>query len=151
MCLVIRDKNNHESKIAKEDIVCYKFMRKGLRTFLLFGSRSYISPMYPKNWKLNALQTSRLSSSRVEDMLWGDDDSDIVYIEDGLHSFKEIEDVEDYISNMKVNQRNKYTICRAIIPEGSEYYEGELRIDGKNCVQYASNQLILTDAGVDNV
>ncbi len=150
MCLIIKDKNNFKPKIAEEDIVCYKFMQKGSKSFLFFGDRSYLSPVYPEKWKLNELHTSRLYCSYEDDLSWGVVSYNVV-VSHGLHTFKDFNGVVNYMKFMLPEMRSKYTICKAIIPKGSLYYEGVSQESVIPYIQYASNQLILTSAGVDYV
>ena len=143
MCLMIRDKSKFEPQVAKENIVCYKLMRKGLKSFLLFGQRSYFSPIYTKKWKLNELHTSRLFSSMEDDLSWGIEPETVI-ITDGLHSCQTLEGARNFLS--VTTSPSKYTICRGIIPEGALYYEAGA-LGGP---EFTSNKLILTDAGLEN-
>lgn len=117
MCLHLT-KENKDSFIAEEDIVCYK------RMFIQGGK--LISPFRQHEYTLNKLEESSLS--RTEDVKFFRDY--YATVQEGLHSFVNLPSAHPCI-----------IIAKCIIPKGAEVYKG-LFGDHES---YASNQLIITE------
>lgn len=111
MCLVL-DKNNFISNVAADDIVCYKHL-----LISVFENR-YHTPYYKFEVVLNKVYSSVISKKEYLD--------DEMIIEEGLHSFKTINDCEEDMFACFSNSTNeKRVIAKCIIPKGSTYYEGK--------------------------
>ena len=113
MCLYC--KNN--KRIAEKDILCYKVLA-------MTETGDYISPYKDFPYELGKL---------VQSSLIYDDESKHVDI--GLHTYKCLFDAKA----LAVIRRN-YFVFEAVIPKGSQYFEGEDLSRGKS---YASDKLII--------
>jgi hypothetical protein len=128
MCLKVKD--NVYIEIAKEDILCYKFVKRG------FLNLFWYSPLYEKkarrkyNKVLKAVDHLKLE---CEDPGFRSSD---FFIGQGYHAFlTEKAAMGDYIGGKILN-----TMCdlrQVIIPKGSEYCLGEFGT-------IVSNQIIVT-------
>ena len=110
MCLSLT-KNQTTPIIAKDDVVCYKH--------LLVKDGHYFTPYYKTEINFN-----KVFSSIIEMM----NDGEAPYthnIEEGLHSFANIEDCEqDLFSCFGSDGIEFRVIAKCIIPKGSTYYSG---------------------------
>jgi hypothetical protein len=129
MCLYTKQ---WESKIAEEDITCYKALTKDLK-----------SPCFGQQYKLDKLIKSKLVRNPDDYIALND-----TIINEGLHTYKDKCDAIDTVHfrwfcvnnwTNEVHEVYAPVVVECIIPKGSEYYIGE---DRERCKQYASNQLI---------
>lgn len=134
MCL--RVENEATVKIAQEDIVCYKVMRKSILGLL--------SPYKQERYNLKELKKAVIGKLELFPIFsfYGHDPLQFKAIEEGLHSFMELEEAVAFMGG-----GDFYVICSATIPKGSEYYEGRFDIvrtlKNNSYKSYVSNQLIL--------
>ncbi len=107
MCLYTTEQ---KPKIAKEDIVVYKAMKKFL--FL-------ISPFYPSIWILNKIKRRKMKSLPIA---YSTCNTLYYEISNGLHAYLFYKTARNYLACY---------IYEAIIPKGSEYY---ISYDGETIV-----------------
>jgi hypothetical protein len=101
MCLDI--KKGSRLKTAKEDIVCYKMIRKCNETYYTWYKRALVV--------LGETYVSCLVRKKSPENV----------VEDGIHSFKNLIDLKNFVHWMLFGN---YYIVECIIPKGSKYYEG---------------------------
>lgn len=120
MCLTIDQRAKLE--ITDKDIVCYKIIQKPSRY------RNYRTFFRNMTIKLGETYTSSI----VRSFDWQGLDC----IENGLHSFAEMQDIfKDFPRDTPFD--NRTYIVKCTIPKGSYYYKGEFR----NISSYASDKL----------
>ena len=128
MCLRVKD--NAYIEIAKEDILCYKFVKRG------FLNLFWHSPLYEKKARRNYKKVLKaVDHLKLECGDPGSRSSDF-FIGPGYHAFLTEKDaMSNYIGGKILS-----TICdlrQVIIPKGSEYCLGEFGT-------IVSNQIIVT-------
>lgn len=116
MCWETRLKEFQIKRTAVNDIQVYKILKE--RRTWIFNRIKYVSPYYNFKYKLNKTYKSRLElDSQTRD--------DVLIIENGLHSFTNLQHAEYY----RVAGRPPFVtwvIFKAIIPKGSTYYRNEI-------------------------
>ena len=159
MCLII-DEQNAKMKIANEDIVCYKLVKKVEREYnpihwaekLRFSKRTpltyyktvFMSPYYNEIYEPNTVKVNktRIQKRKHDHKIWR--------IGGGvLHTFKDIESAKKYyvdsgIFMESIDEAVQYLILKCFIPKGTKYYDGKM-----DCYEtyysYASKSLKITD------
>ena len=132
MCLYLK---SSKVRIAKEDIICYKFLVKEVG--------SYFTP-----YQSSLIEVGKLIEDTESLMIEKTSKRDFNFILYGgmFHTFKDIEaarkDVRWFANNM--SRVNEYVIFKCIIPKGTEYYEGTF--EAYKC--YASKKLIISEVVV---
>lgn len=121
MCLDLNE-NQLETKVAKTDIKCYKFLYQG---------DDLITPYMMHTVEMGSTYITELDEPNVG--LVGNS------VERGLHSFTTLHGLIGYVRNRVRRKRSGYTmlLVECIIPKGSEYYEGNFN----NTKSYASDTL----------
>ena len=165
MCLII-DEQNVKMKIANEDIVCYKLLKKveqecinpihwfeklqfSKRTPLTYHKTFFVSPYYneiyePNTVKVNKTRIQKIKVKQHEHCTKG-------WLIGGgvLHTFKDVKSAKKYyedsgIAFLNSNDAIQYLILKCIIPKGTKYYDGKM-----DCYEtyysYASKSLKITD------
>ena len=121
MCLT--NLTTKKAKTAKEDIVCYKTLLRGMKS-------PYEGYLYTQG-------------NTVRSELHVEDTGEINY---GLHSFVSKRGAEDEI--LSWNEYNTPNVYRCIIPQGAKYFEGVCDYNPhseKPRKSYASNELIVLE------
>ncbi len=148
MCLEIR--KDQKKMIAKEDIPCVK---------VLYVGETLMSPYKHTPYELGEEKTAVIANVEVVERLgvgeWcktfdGVISSEFIgefevyrfnsyYISEGLHSCSDMKGANDIIESLKMYYFS-VKVFHAIIPKGSEYYEGKFAGYGS----YVSSKLIIT-------
>lgn len=163
MCLII-DEQNAKLKIANEDIVCYKLVKKveqeyinllhwiekfSKRTPLTYHKTFFVSPYYNEIYEPNTVKVNktRIQKRKVKQH---EHDPKVWRIGGGvLHTFKDVKSAKKYYEDSGIAFRNsndaiQYLILKCIIPKGTKYYNGKM-----DCYEtyysYASKSLKITD------
>lgn len=148
MCLFITTPKGTypKAKKAETDIVCYKIVKitKGPQ-----GEEMIVSPFNKAVWNLGKVKkASRLIRSRPS-LLYQQLDSTVYGVGAGyLHSYKDLETANRVLRTfafVKIYVK-QYKLYKAVIPEGTVYYEGD---HGDGCINqyegYASRKLKLIE------
>lgn len=119
MCLILTE--NSEIKVAKEDIVCYKVVRK--TDLGLYESEFYIYP-----YTMGTLNTS-VPGITINTFYHGISGCITGYkpvVETGFHSFTCKKDAYEYAVCAANRMTNKIhmVVVKCIIPKGANYIEG---------------------------
>ena len=101
MCLRLKSKKTKVC-IAKEDIICYKFLIRSVYD----DNGVYRTPYKNFPITIGSEYTSELNK-------------DEFLVDMGLHTFKNLED-----TRKRASLNTYYTICKCLIPKGSRYYKG---------------------------
>ncbi len=133
MCLTIRNVEEYQPpKVAEKDIPCFKILKK-----LNCGT---LEAPYRNNFRYK-LGTEY--KSELDGKFYGI--FNMMEVERGLHTSCTYHDamrVAEHIRMVDFQPKSKrayeYKIYEAVIPAGSEYYEGDFQIEGKS---YASSAL----------
>lgn len=130
MCL---DIFNNQVNVAKQDILCYKFLR------LRYYGESLVSPYqefeyemgkeYISNLHVRALVSDYEYSSRV--------------VEEGFHTISSEEETRILANAKNRDARGmfKFALVKCIIPKGASYYEGTWR----DIAGYASSRIKIVE------
>ena len=124
MCLILTE--NSKLKIADEDIVCYKVMRKPLIPGRIYRSEYYNYPY----------EVGNLEDVGCISIVTNDEDESIV--KEGFHSFAYKEDAYTYDENRHRFDEVSYTVVECTIPKGATYIKGMFM----GYSSYASNKII---------
>jgi len=140
MCLDLNP-NQRQSKIAEDDIICYKVLDK-----------NYVHDKLTTIFKRSVVNIGKLYTSEFTF------NHDSTSVQMGLHSFVHEDDAKklmEYVNRYKSNNEhelNKFAVVvKCIIPKGSSYYEGnfeyytDLGREAQNVDSYASNVLIYNE------
>lgn len=159
MCLII-DEQNAKMKIANEDIVCYKLVKKVEREYinpinwieekLQFSKRTpltyyktvFMSPYYNEIYEPNTVKVdkTRIQKRKVKQH---EHDPKGWRIGGGvLHTFKDIKSAKKYYKDS--GSIVKYMILKCFIPKGTKYYDGKMDCN-ETYYSYASKSLKITD------
>lgn len=162
MCLII-DKQNAKMKIADEDIVCYKLVKKVEREYinpihwieekLQFSKRTpltyyktvFMSPYYNEIYESNTVKVNKTHIQKIKQ------DPKTWRIGDGVfHTFKDVKSAKKYYVDSGIAFMNsigdavQYLILKCFIPKGTKYYDGKMDCH-ETYYSYASKSLKITD------
>ena len=167
MCLII-DEQNVKMKIANEDIVCYKLVKKVERVYinhvkwieekLLFSNKTpltyyktvFVSPYYNEIYEPNTVKVNktRIQKRKVKRH---EHDPKIWIIGGGVfHTFKDVKSAKKYYVESGIaflnfkNKEEQYLILKCFIPKGTKYYDGKIDWH-ETYYSYASKSLKITD------
>ena len=134
MCLYTKQT---ESKIAEEDITCYKFYIR-CDKMLISPYQGFIAP------KIGIVANTELEKPYKpgEFKLFYRDFYGFKRVDNGFHSFKVLEEVKSVVNEQK--NRFDLVIFKCIIPKGSLYYSGKF-LDYES---YCSNSIKLVEVCV---
>lgn len=107
MCLYTQ---NPELLIAKEDITCYKILRK--------DRSQYKSPVFNKYWKLHCSEQTKLGTPKFPGF------SSWYEIEEGFHTFQNEHCARHMIHTLEANTPVYFCVAECTIPKRSKYYVG---------------------------
>lgn len=117
MCLFLYDEGV-KKKVATEDIVVYKLLSNSWRGLVapFMGTPYVLGQLYGSDFEYEKYSMdSDVSKNTFKDFPCPDNT-----VTKGLHSFASLDDASN-IANYDDYPR---VICKAVIPAGSEYYEG---------------------------
>lgn len=160
MCLIIEEQNA-KMKIANEDIVCYKLVKKVEREYinplhwiekLTFSERTpltyfktfFVSPYYNEIYEPN---TIKVDKTRIQKIKVKQHDHKVWRIGGGvLHTFKDVKSAKKYYMDYGsyMNNEGQYLLLKCIIPKGTKYYDGKMDCN-ETYYSYASKTLRITD------
>ena len=165
MCLII-DEQNAKMKIANEDIVCYKLVKKveqeyinlihwieklqfSKRTPLIYHKTIFVSPNYNEIYEPNTVKVNktRIQKRKVKQH---EHDPKVWRIGGGvLHTFIYFKSAKKYYVNYGgvlnfMDNSAQFMFLKCFIPKGTKYYNGKM-----DCYEtyysYASKSLKITD------
>lgn len=125
MCLLIWKFSR--KKIAKEDIKCFKVLKR--------RNGRLLSPYMDDVYKIGELKIAEIGEPETVGILFL-----ASIVEEGLHTFTKFDDVFDWEISEGESWSWDTAIYHAVIPKGSEYYIGTFQ----GYKGYVSNQLIVT-------
>ena len=152
MCLII--KKGQRCKYAKEDIVCYKVVRR----FDKFDKTHYETPYRNCYVEFNITydeSTDGMVIKKGSDDIIINCDSELYRAVYGgaFHSFKKYSDAVNEATDWGMFNDIAAVVVKCIIPKGAKYYEGEVNlysgIIGGFPEGYASDKIIYTNTIYD--
>ena len=125
MCLVTKQS---ESKIASEDITCYKVL-------LLTSDNFYISPHRHFTFFENQVNPNKVFKAKKSWWTINIHGDDLELINDNgiyaftlnsgfFHMYKDYDSAVKAIKRLVPREKESYAIFECVIPKGSRYYEG---------------------------
>lgn len=143
MCLDLM-KDDSTLKVAKEDIICYKWLLK-YRDGALFSP--YQQKQYQLNSRIRDVKRSIREVKRRE--AYGPDGDRLTHTltQGGFHTFKNKEDALCLLKYDVYVGGPLNVLVECTIPKGSKYYEGYFKDWGYGAAfeSYASKELIVGD------
>jgi len=157
MCLAI--KKGQAPKIAEEDIVCYKVIRRLHSWITGMQELKYETPYrdirieFPKTYDESHKTIEVAPGCEIFDDLDGQHFESVNG--NSFHSFARLSDAKweaadwNWIKDDKGNCAADFVVIKCIIPKGAKYYEGQACIFNHDIqdypIGYASNMITYTD------
>ena len=138
MCLYLT--NIRKTRIAKEDIICYKILIKERKRWIsrIFHKPTYRAPFYI-NHTYRLKELNDLGRSLTVDISTINAYPAVVY--EGYHSFVDIQDAKRILKDWYETPGGQ-TIVQCVIPKGAEYAKGTIDKSSTSPASYVSNQII---------
>lgn len=138
MCLYLT--NIRKTRIAKEDIICYKILIKERKRgiFRIFRKSTYRAP-FNTHYTYQLKELNDLGRSLTIGINTYPDNLPVV--REGYHSFVDVQDAK-HMSSELYYIPGVMKIVQCIIPKGAEYIKGTISQSPTSPASYVSNKII---------